>query len=378
MAKHVISEGEEEASDTSEERSSEMIVDGEEASEPAAASTPTRQAKESFRIVTIEPPVALNPGSKQNFVSDSNSAEGHSGEVNTAATTAAVSTQVEKGFESDGNSAEKKKGEDNSANSSQQKSSVRNKSIASTAKKTHTAEKSDVKKGFKIPSICPPPAKPAEKQAAEADAVPSSSYKAILNAKINKLTPPAIPGIGPATAKLDCGSFYNTGDNRIRRSVYKENIATLTITSISFNPVSWECASCPSKHRILEGGDSGGGGGRAVIVLCDQNFPAVLPSAGGKCVAIVRIEHGTMQELVELIEKVAPPRIPAGTIFLLGSLTHLQREGLQSYSASGVKFCNRLGCSFPETETVLFIPPPPWVDARIRSWYARFWMAPIG
>jgi hypothetical protein len=72
----------------------------------------------------------------------------------------------------------------------------------------------------------------------------------------------------------------------------------------------------------------------------------------------MRIEHGTLQELVELIEKVAPPRIPAGTIFLIGSLTHLQREGLQSYSASGVKFCNRLGCSFPETESVLFIPPP--------------------
>ena len=95
-----------------------------------------------------------------------------------------------------------------------------------------------------------------------------------------------------------------------------------------------------------------------MIVLCDQNFPAVLPSASGKCVAIMRIEHGTLKELVELIEKVAPPRIPAGTIFMIGSLTHLQREGLQSYSASGVKFGHRLVNSFPETETVLFIPPP--------------------
>ncbi len=94
------------------------------------------------------------------------------------------------------------------------------------------------------------------------------------------------------------------------------------------------------------------------MVLCDQNFPAVLPSASGKCVAIMRIEHGTLKDLVELIEKVAPPRIPAGTIFLLGSLTHLQREGLQSYSASGVKFGHRLGNSFPDTETVFFIPPP--------------------
>jgi hypothetical protein len=43
------------------------------------------------------------------------------------------------------------------------------------------------------------------------------------------------------------------------------------------------------------------------VVLCDQNFPAVLPSASGKCVAIMRIEHGTLKDLVELIEKVAPP-----------------------------------------------------------------------
>jgi hypothetical protein len=253
MAKHVISEGEEEVSDTSKERSSEMIVDGDEAAEPAAASTPTRQSKENFRIVTIEQPAVMNSGSKPSSVSNSNSAEGHSGEDSTAAATAAERGRYAKGPEGDGNSAEGRKGEENSASSIPQKSDDRNKSDAGTAK-TNAAGKSDGKKGFKIPSICPPPVKPVEKQAGEADAVPSSSYKAILNAKIDKLTPPAIPGIGPAMAKLDCGSFYNTGDNRIRRSVYKENIATLTVTSLSFNPVSWECASCPSKHKILEGG----------------------------------------------------------------------------------------------------------------------------
>ncbi len=59
--------------------------------------------------------------------------------------------------------------------------------------------------------------------------------------------------------------------------------------------------------KSLGGGDDLGDGGRAVVVLCDQNFPAVLPSASGKCVAIMRIEHGTLKDLVELIEKVAPP-----------------------------------------------------------------------
>jgi len=104
----------------------------------------------------------------------------------------------------------------------------------------------------------------ADKAKEEADAVPSNTYKAILEAKKNTLTPPAIPGIGPAMANLDCGSFYNSGDNRVRRTVYKENVASLTVTSISFNPVTWECASCPSKHQIFGGGGGalGRGGGR--------------------------------------------------------------------------------------------------------------------
>ena len=91
----------------------------------------------------------------------------------------------------------------------------------------------------------------------------------------------------------------------------------------------------------------------------------------------MRVEHGTLKDLVELIEKVAPPRIPAGTIFLLGSLTHLQREGLQSYSASGVEFGHRLRNSFPDTETIFFIPPP-WEGVPILSWFVPSWTDATG
>ena len=127
----------------------------------------------------------------------------------------------------------------------------------------------------------------------EKDAIPSDTYKSILAAKISRITPATIPGTGSGVADTSCGSFYNPGDNRIRRAVYKENVANLTVTSMSFNPVTWECASCPSRHPILNGenGDDGGEG-RAVIFLTDQNFPAILPTATGKCLAIVRIEHG--------------------------------------------------------------------------------------
>jgi hypothetical protein len=64
MAKHVISEGEEEVNDSSEESSGEMVVDSDDEAEPAAASTPARLSKKAFRIVTIERPSGTNPGSK--------------------------------------------------------------------------------------------------------------------------------------------------------------------------------------------------------------------------------------------------------------------------------------------------------------------------
>jgi hypothetical protein len=150
MAKHVISEGEEEVSDNTEERSGEMIVDGDEAAEPAAASTPTRQSKKDFRIVTIEQPTVLNSGSKPSYVSSSNSAEEHSGKDSTAAATAAASAnkQYARGPECDANSAEGKNGDGNSASTIPQKSDERIQSDAGTAK-TNAAGKSDGKKSTK-------------------------------------------------------------------------------------------------------------------------------------------------------------------------------------------------------------------------------------
>ena len=53
-------------------------------------------------------------------------------------------------------------------------------------------------------------------------------------------------------------------DNFVILSVYKENVAKMYVSSMSFNPVSWECSACPRKHPVLGGGGdaSGGGGGQ--------------------------------------------------------------------------------------------------------------------
>ncbi len=266
MATHVISE---EVMDNTEEVScdvsGDMVVDGEgtvdtaetgDTGEPASASTPNRRIQEEFRIVTIEHPSEKNSGNVPMAAQTASTADVNSGDDRSADAATADSCVIQpplSGTESEVNSATGKKGDAHSAKQTPDKNGARIQSDAGSAPK-NSAGKSDGARTAKVPSMCPPPAKPAEKVKEEADAVPSSTYKAILEAKKNKLTPPAMPGIGPATAKLDCGSFYNSGDNRIRRTVYKENVASLIVTSLSFNPVTWECASCPSKHQTFGGG----------------------------------------------------------------------------------------------------------------------------
>jgi hypothetical protein len=105
----------------------------------------------------------------------------------------------------------------------------------------------------KVPSMVKPPIMPPPPPPIEVDATASSTYKAIMAGRSVKNTPSTLRGTGRANANTDCGTFYNKGDNRVSRSVYKENVAKMYVSSMSFNPVSWECSACPRKHSILGG-----------------------------------------------------------------------------------------------------------------------------
>jgi hypothetical protein len=61
---------------------------------------------------------------------------------------------------------------------------------------------------------------------------------------------------------------------------------------------------------------------------------------------------------------ISPETIPEGTVFLLGSLTQLQNEGLQGYSSSGVRYGKKIAGVFKNTTVVLFIPPPNGRDSQ--------------
>jgi hypothetical protein len=211
----------------------------------------------------------------------------------------------------------------------------------------------------KVPSGVKPPnpknSLPPKKTApVEPDAVPSKTYEAILANKKKQEKAGTIGGIASGQGPTEVGSFFNKGDNRVLRSVYREDVSKLSISSLSFNPVSWKCASCPNNHSILEGK-----GGRCVIILADQNFPAVLPSAENRCMAIVRLEHGSLDELIDLFLKISRPvTIPEGTIILFGSLSSLARIGTQSYASACINGKRRITGAIKNSVAVPFVPPP--------------------
>jgi hypothetical protein len=72
-----------------------------------------------------------------------------------------------------------------------------------------------------------------------------------------------------------------------------------------------------------------GGDGRVAIVLSDQNFPACLPAVSGKCLVVIRQEDALLSDLGLLFAKMVGKEyaIPRGSVILIGSLTHLLKQG---------------------------------------------------
>ena len=77
----------------------------------------------------------------------------------------------------------------------------------------------------------------------------------------------------------------------------------------------------------------------AVFVLCDQSFPAAVPTGGeGECLKILRLEDGCLADLTDIfLETVKPYLVPAGSIVLIHSLSHLAWVGAAAYAEDLVR-----------------------------------------
>jgi hypothetical protein len=129
------------------------------------------------------------------------------------------------------------------------------------------------------------------------------------------------PGGGMVIEKISIGSFANKDDNRTELCHFRTRPERKQNSSFSFDPKSLLCSNCPSRggHRI-----DGGGEERQTFILSDQNFPGVLPCSSGECLKIVRVENGSLNEIVTcFLEVTRGEGLPTGSAILLFSASHL-------------------------------------------------------
>jgi hypothetical protein len=78
-----------------------------------------------------------------------------------------------------------------------------------------------------------------------------------------------------------------------------------------------------------------------VFVLTDQNFSPMVPAGGegdGTCLKIIQIEHDNLAELAGAFLKITKGfSIPAGTVVLLSSASHMALVGTAEYAAEFVR-----------------------------------------
>ena len=190
-------------------------------------------------------------------------------------------------------------------------------------------------------------------------------YVAIKNYRADKLSCPDLMGGHSAnnSQKLFFGSFRNCSDFRADLTFEVNDIATMSNTSSTFDLKTFDCNNC-KKHSVMHRGSAAGAGGgddREVIVLSDQNFPAALPasSSGKKCVAVLRIEFGSLSELTDLFLSIASSaHFNAGSVVVIMSASHLARVGTAAYCGDLVRAKTRI---LDFLGTGYFIAPGPFL-----------------
>jgi hypothetical protein len=83
--------------------------------------------------------------------------------------------------------------------------------------------------------------------------------------------------------------------------------------------------------------------------MADQNFPASLPveDCGGECMKIIRVEDGTLLELVAvLLEATRGFVVPAGSVVVIVSASHLAWVGAAAYAKEFTVARHRLRAAF--------------------------------
>jgi hypothetical protein len=103
----------------------------------------------------------------------------------------------------------------------------------------------------------------------------------------------------PAYQGNPVGSFVVEGDLRHISVANTHNMIKKTNVATSFRPASLECLGCLSPHKVL----TRGGDNRVCISVSDQCFPPLVQAdKTSKCIITIRVEDGTLDELVDSLD----------------------------------------------------------------------------
>ena len=135
----------------------------------------------------------------------------------------------------------------------------------------------------------------------------------------------------------------------------------------SFDTGSLQCTTCTMKHghQLLEKASSRSSHSYkspAVFILADQSFPAALPTGGDDaCLHILRLEDASLADLTDiLLDTLKPFCVPASTVVLLHSLSHLAWVGPAAYTEDLVRARQRMCGTYRSGILVLHgLPLPP-------------------
>jgi len=168
-------------------------------------------------------------------------------------------------------------------------------------------------------------------------------YRAVLSAKLRSLAVRPLEG-GTAVPFSPIGGFANDYDNRIKYAYTTFDYNSRRNICSSFNLDTFTCNNCTHKgeHVVLNRKAAGGDGTEQVppcFVLTDQNCPPLVPVEGeGDCLKIIQVENASLSDLTDVfLAAVKGYAMPAGTVVLIGSVSHLAAVGTAGYAEDLVR-----------------------------------------
>jgi len=169
-------------------------------------------------------------------------------------------------------------------------------------------------------------------------------------------------GTDTLLSKTFRGSRISSGETVVNQNV-----------SLSFDPLTLICTCCSKPHNIVPSDGSG-----LVVIVSDQSFVSGIV---GKdfCIPVIRIEDGTLLELADFTQEILNRTpLPAGTLFLVGTVSHLVQMGSTIYALDWLKTVTRYTDRWPNCK-VGPLPPTLREDGtgtigryliEIKHWFA--------